>query len=189
MARSRGQKAETAAALTADQIRDATGALIERDAALREAAMDRELFPGAGITARDVFAKLGGTGVDLDSMFPDGCEDDQEEMVKKFLDALRPAIVGQLVVSFFQGDKAATTLVGKLATDPYMARVRAQVIRKVTMESPRGRIDGKTTTEVATLDGPAPVLTELLRSGRSLPKNFEAGRQVLADIVDEVSGT
>lgn len=122
---------------------------------------DLEIYPGSGITVREVQEAL--PKPDL-SLFATGD-------VEAAVEANRAAVLGQLYLRFFMGDKGATSVIGKLNTEPLLAKARIRMIA-----SPNG-------TKAAEVTGPANTLLDaILRGGMALPKDPSKGIQALQEI-------
>lgn len=122
---------------------------------------DLEIYPGAGITVREVQAAL--PKPDLSLFATMGLEEAVE--------ANKAAVLGQLYLRFFMGDKGATSVIGKLNAEPLLARARVRMV-----SSPNGN-------KAAEITGPANTLLDaILRGGMALPKDASKGIQALHEI-------
>ena len=122
---------------------------------------DRELYPGAGVTVREVLDVL--PKPDL-SLFASGD-------IEAAVEANKAAVLAQLYLRFFLGDKAATGVVGKLNVEPFLAKARIRLL-----QAPNG-------AKAAEVTGPAnSLLDALLRGGIALPKDARQGMQALQEV-------
>lgn len=160
-------------AMSADEIREATAALIERDGAMQEAAEQREVFPGCGYSYRDVYMRMPKPTLEelVNTELP------PEKMIEQFVEKMKPMALAKLMLDFAAGERSATTVVGKLVTDPFMAKARAIMLsqppggpkRALAVEAPVGSVGG--------------IADALLRSGGALPESSKQGIQMLQEIL------
>lgn len=159
--------------LTAEELEKAEEARQAIELARSANYMDQEIVLGCGMTNGEAIRCLPKPDI---KAFMDALE---EGGLERAIEANRPAVVGHLILRFFQGDASVTSVVAKLMTDKYLTKVRA-----LALSSPTGRPGQNALAVEGSGSQVGDVLDRLLRSGAKLPDSSVIGLEILQEVAN-----